>query len=53
MAILLAMVEFGDVRRLCACMALLARNGNAWSLLNMSIAFALLLGRIRPRAGPA
>jgi hypothetical protein len=28
-------------------------NGIAWNLLNMSIAFWLLLGRLRPRAVPA
>jgi hypothetical protein len=28
-------------------------NGIAWNLLNMAIAFWLLLGRLRPRAGPA
>ena len=28
-------------------------NGIAWNLLNMSIAFWLLLGRLRPRAAPA
>ena len=28
-------------------------NGIAWNLLNMAIAFWLLLGRLRPRAAPA
>ena len=28
-------------------------NGIAWNLLNMSIAFWLLLGRLRPRPAPA
>jgi hypothetical protein len=28
-------------------------NGIAWNLLNMAIAFWILLGCLRPRAGPA
>jgi hypothetical protein len=28
-------------------------NGIAWNLLNMSIAFWLVLGRLRPRPAPA
>ena len=28
-------------------------NGIAWNLLNMAVAFWLLLGRLRPRPAPA